>query len=104
VLVASSSSRAITAAIPVSKLYQTYNIISNIKCIKNDVEAEGMRLSHIRDGVAVVRYLHWLENHVDTEVVTELSGAAVLGGFRRYDTLQIKLLFSIHHILSFAFQ
>lgn len=42
-----------------------------------------MRNAHIRDGTAVVKYLHWLETEVDSGNVTELSGASKLFGFRR---------------------
>jgi Xaa-Pro aminopeptidase len=38
--------------------------IALLKALKNDVELEGMRNCHIRDGVAVVNLLTWsvLEN------------------------------------------
>lgn len=57
--------------------------MSIMKSVKNDVEAEGMKKSHVRDGAAIVRYLHWLEENVDSLNITELSGAQKLGGFRR---------------------
>jgi len=31
------------------------------KAIKNEVEVKGMRACHVRDGVAMVSMLHWLE-------------------------------------------
>jgi len=34
------------------------------KACKNAVEIQGMREAHIRDGVAVVRFLHWLDEEV----------------------------------------
>jgi Xaa-Pro aminopeptidase len=34
------------------------------KACKNEVEIEGMREAHIRDGVAVVRFLRWLDEEV----------------------------------------
>lgn len=55
-----------------------------MQCIKNPVEAEGLRQAHKRDGIAMVRFLHWLENHVDDENVTEIGAATVLENFRRY--------------------
>lgn len=58
-----------------------------MKSIKNNVEAEGMKRSHIRDGAAIVRYLHWLEENVDVLNITELSGAKKLEQFRRYACL-----------------
>lgn len=35
--------------------------ISILKAVKNDIEIEGFRQSHLRDAVAVCQYLHWLE-------------------------------------------
>ncbi|KAJ8704867.1 hypothetical protein PYW08_012187 [Mythimna loreyi] len=34
------------------------------KCVKNEVELRGFREAHIKDGVAVVRSLHWVERQV----------------------------------------
>ncbi|XP_050556889.1 xaa-Pro aminopeptidase ApepP-like [Spodoptera frugiperda] len=53
------------------------------KCVKNDVELEGFRLAHIKDGVAVVRALHWLETQVNSGVnVTEMDLSNKLVEFR----------------------
>lgn len=53
-----------------------------LKVVKNDVEANGMREANIRDGAAVIQYLSWLNRTIDTERVTELSGARKLASFR----------------------
>lgn len=54
-----------------------------MKAIKNDVEAKGMRDSHVRDGVALVKYFAWLEDEVRYKrTVTEISGATKLAEFR----------------------
>lgn len=60
------------------------NLVSHIKAVKTEYEAEGMKNCHIRDGAALARYFNWLEQNVDKENVTELSGAAKLTEFRRY--------------------
>lgn len=73
---------AIFAAIPAHRTIRK-NLVSIMKSIKTDVEAEGMKKCHVRDGAAIVRYLHWLEEHVDSMNITELSGAKKLGEFRR---------------------
>lgn len=55
-----------------------------LKAIKNDVEAEGMRNCHVRDGVALCQYFAWLENAIKNgEKVDEISGADKLEGFRK---------------------
>lgn len=55
-----------------------------LKVVKNDIEAEGMRKAHNRDGAAVIKYLHYLETHVNSEYISEMDGAARLLEFREY--------------------
>ncbi|WP_339862770.1 aminopeptidase P family protein [Paremcibacter congregatus] len=54
-----------------------------LKACKNDVELAGMRQAHIRDGVALCKFLCWLGQAVATEEVTELSAVEKLEDFRR---------------------
>jgi Xaa-Pro aminopeptidase len=56
--------------------------IARIKARKNAVEISGMRRAHVRDGVAMVRFLEWLEKAVPRGGVTEISAAAELLSFR----------------------
>lgn len=53
------------------------------KTIKNETEQAGIRSAHVRDGVAVTRFLHWLENELKMDSVTEMEAAAELLAFRR---------------------
>ena len=53
------------------------------KAIKNATEIEGMRDIHIEDGLAVERFLYWLENAVKSgETVSEWDAAVKLGSLR----------------------
>ena len=53
------------------------------KSLKNDIEIKGMRKAHIVDGVAVVRFLHWLEEEIKAgKTVSEWDAAVQLGKFR----------------------
>ena len=53
------------------------------KALKNDTEIAGMRMAHIVDGVAVVRFLHWLEKAIQAgESVSEWDAAVQLGKLR----------------------
>jgi Xaa-Pro aminopeptidase len=54
------------------------------RSIKNDVEIEGFRQAHIRDGVAMARFLHWLENNWAKDV-TEIDVVKKLEAFRAED-------------------
>lgn len=54
------------------------------KAAKNPVELAGMRACHIRDGVALARFLRWIEEEVGTNKrsITELRASDVLDGMR----------------------
>ncbi|MEM9331834.1 MAG: aminopeptidase P family protein, partial [Pseudomonadota bacterium] len=51
------------------------------RSIKNRVELEGTRTAHIRDGVAMCKFLYWL-NQQKPETVTEISAAKMLEQIR----------------------
>lgn len=53
------------------------------RAIKNDVEREGTRQAHIRDGAAVTRFLRWLSIEGPKGTVTEIDAAIRLEEFRR---------------------
>ena len=57
--------------------------ITWFKAIKNETEIEGFRQAHVRDGVAMVKFLHWLEQAVPAGGVTEISAAEQAEKFRR---------------------
>jgi Xaa-Pro aminopeptidase len=52
------------------------------KATKNAVELDGMRAAHRRDGVAVAKFLHWIDAHAGSGTVTELVAADRLRAFR----------------------
>ncbi len=52
------------------------------KSIKNGAELAGMRAAHVRDGAALVKFLHWIEAAVRRPELTEVSAAARLEAFR----------------------
>lgn len=53
------------------------------KACKNDVELDGARAAHIRDGVAMGKFLCWFENNVSSGDIDELSATDKLLGFRQ---------------------
>ncbi|MDX2475492.1 MAG: aminopeptidase P family protein [Candidatus Krumholzibacteria bacterium] len=56
--------------------------IATMKAIKNQVQITGITNAHRRDGVAMVRFLKWLEKAVPKGKVTEISAADQLEAFR----------------------
>jgi len=53
------------------------------KAVKNETELAGARAAHRRDGVALTRFLHWLDGEAAEGTVTEMSAANRLEDFRR---------------------
>lgn len=53
------------------------------KARKTEAEVAGARAAHVRDGRAVIRFLHWLDETAPAGGVTECSAAARLEAFRR---------------------
>lgn len=52
------------------------------KAKKNPVEVENERKAHIKDGVAVTKFIYWLKKNVGKQKVTECAAAAKLEEFR----------------------
>ncbi|MDA0231070.1 MAG: M24 family metallopeptidase [Proteobacteria bacterium] len=52
------------------------------KACKNAVELNGIRAAHLRDGLALTRFLCWLSGLDGSEEVTELMAVAKLAAFR----------------------
>ena len=49
------------------------SLISSLKCVKNAAEIEGYRRAMVRDGVAMIKFLHWLKPAVEAGGETEIS-------------------------------
>ena len=71
-----------------SQLRGNFNLVSapspvpEMKAIKNEVECNGFRNAMLRDGVAMVKFLKWLEEAVPRGGETELSVSAKLRQLR----------------------
>ncbi len=46
------------------------NIALGLKAVKNETELQGIRDAHIRDGAAMVKWLHWLDQQIETALRT----------------------------------
>ena len=53
------------------------------KARKNAAEIEGARQAHIRDGGAIVQFLHWLDTFAQSGQVDEIEAAQKLESFRK---------------------
>lgn len=53
------------------------------KAVKNATEVEGMRRAHLMDGIAMERFLHWLESEIsDGRAISEWDASQKLDSFR----------------------
>jgi Xaa-Pro aminopeptidase len=64
------------------------------KGAKNTMEIQGMRSAHVRDGLAMVRFLAWLNGAVDKGFETELSVARKVKEVRAEHPLFVGMSFS----------
>ncbi|XP_058010671.1 xaa-Pro aminopeptidase 2 isoform X2 [Ahaetulla prasina] len=70
--------------IPQEKLLEDdFSPVMLSKAVKNSKEQKMMEAAHIRDAVALIRYLVWLEKNVPKKSVDEASGARYLDALRR---------------------
>jgi Xaa-Pro aminopeptidase len=57
--------------------------IALMKAVKNPVEIEGAREAHRRDGLAMTRFLAWLDREAPKGELTEIGAVEALESFRR---------------------
>ena len=59
------------------------NPASSLKALKTPVEMENIRKAHIKDGVAVTRFVYWLKKNIGKIPMDEVSVAEKLESFRK---------------------
>ncbi len=59
------------------------SIASVLKSAKNKTEIEHIRKVQVKDGVAMVKFLHWLDKNIEKEKITEISAGEKLLAFRK---------------------
>ncbi len=77
-----------------AKLIRGKNPTALLKAVKNPVEIENTRRAHLKDAVAVTRFMIWLKNNVGKIPMTEISAADRLEAFRRENEGFLELSFS----------
>lgn len=66
-------------------LIESQNPTAMMKAVKNEVEISNLKNCHIKDGVAVTRFIYWLKKQVleEKREITEVEAADYLDGLRR---------------------
>ncbi len=80
---AAKTNQAIVNSIPKNiKIKDGMGYVTSMKAIKNETEIDGLRNVMIKDGVAWVKFLHWLETNIGDEQINEFTAASKLDEFR----------------------
>jgi Xaa-Pro aminopeptidase len=53
------------------------------KAVKNPVELANIKKAHIKDGVAITKFMYWLKTNVSKTKITEISASEKLDEFRK---------------------
>lgn len=57
--------------------------VAYTKCVKNVKEQENVRAAHLKDGIAMTKFMYWLKQNVGKVEMTEISIAECVKGFRQ---------------------
>lgn len=66
-----------------AKVIEKVNPTVLMKAMKNDTEIKNIKSAHVKDGVAVTKFMHWLKKNVGKTEITEISAAEKLEEFRK---------------------
>ncbi|PRR79781.1 Aminopeptidase [Clostridium vincentii] len=64
------------------RIIEHMNITTKLKAIKNAIEIKNIEAAQVRDGVAMVKFIKWLNENVKNLNITEISAADKLENFR----------------------
>lgn len=64
-------------------IHEQKDPVIDMRAQKNIHEQKAMRAAHVRDGAAIVKFLHWLDQHKSDQNLSELSLAEALENCRR---------------------
>ncbi|WP_438944458.1 aminopeptidase P family protein [Paraclostridium bifermentans] len=59
------------------------NPTMNFKAVKNNIELDNVRNSHLKDGIAFTKFMYWLKNNVGKIEISEISASEKLEELRR---------------------
>ncbi|MFN2370788.1 MAG: aminopeptidase P family protein [Candidatus Krumholzibacteriia bacterium] len=77
-----AANRRIVDSLKGARFHYGPSPITAIKAVKNPVQIKHIKAAHVRDGVAMVKFLKWLEGAARRGKLTEISAAQKLTAFR----------------------
>lgn len=57
------------------RIIDEMNPCATMKAVKNATEIENMRKAHLKDGIAVTKFMYWLKHTIGTRDMTEMTAA-----------------------------
>lgn len=78
---------------PEVKIIDKTNPTTLAKAVKNEIELENLRKSHLKDAVAVTKFMYWLKKNVGKEIITEITASDYLENLRKEQEGFIELSF-----------
>ena len=66
-----------------AKVIEKMNPEILMKAMKNETELKNIINAHIKDGVAVTKFMYWLKKNIGKTEITEISAAEKLNSFRK---------------------
>lgn len=79
----SAVNSAFYSALENAKKIEKPSPIAMMKAVKNSAEIAAEKRAHLQDGVAVTRFMKWLNDAVSQGTITEISAAEKLEDFRK---------------------
>ena len=64
------------------KIVEAANPTILMKAMKNPVELENIKEAHIKDGIAITKFMYWVKTRYDKEKITEVSSVDKLTSLR----------------------
>ncbi len=71
------------------KIVNKGNPSTLMKACKNEIELKNLRNCHVKDGIAVTKFMYWLKNSIGKEEISEISATEKLEGLRKEQELYI---------------
>ena len=66
-----------------AKVIEKVNPTVLMKAMKNDTEIKNIKNAHVKDGIAVTKFMYWLKKNVGKTELTEIRAAEKLEEFRK---------------------
>lgn len=90
----SSVNYALVSQLNEDQIIDQINPSQFMKAIKNDVEIKATKNAHLKDGIAVTKFMYWLKQTIGKEDLNETSIADKLFEFRKQQDLLTDVSFS----------